>query len=251
MKRCLDLAVCAFFAFAVSLFSTDSGRASDPLIMVYADRPPYYLSLEGGEIGGVVGGPIAKALDAAGIRTEWVWQRFHRQLVTIKRGKPPVCSPGWFKTHARESFAVFSDPVHRDEPQVIVIDAADIDLFPHKTLASLISDPNLRLGTKRGYSYGPYADSLIVRYNPPIDRTGRDIGSLIDLMQEDLFDYTMMAGEEFALFADERAKVGRPIHALSFPDVPPGNRRYLMCSRNIDPAVLEKFNAAFASLNDD
>ena len=221
--------------------------AAEPLQLLYQDRPPYYVSNADGSKGGLVSGPVEKALKAAGIPFTWVARSGKGQMAAIRRGGAAVCSPGWFRKPEREVFAKFSDPVYRDRPQVVITQADNRGVFEHRTLAALFADKGLRFGVKAGYSYGPFADDLIAAQSPPVVRTTQDVGGMVRMLLGRRFDYILAAPEEFESLADRLGIAGEDIAAIEMTDIPPGNARYLMCSKDVTDEIIGKFNTALAA----
>jgi len=175
---------------AVVLAVSTTAFAAEPLQLLFQDRPPYYTSNTDGTKGGLVSGPVEKALTRAGIPFTWVHSSGKGQIETVRRGGEVVCTPGWFKKPEREEFAKFSDPVYRDRPQVVIARTDSRDVFGHRTLA---------------------------------------------------------APEEFESLADRLGIAGEDIAAIEMTDIPPGNKRYLMCSKDVADGIIDRFNEALAA----
>jgi len=221
--------------------------AAEPLQLLYQDRPPYYTSNNDGAKGGLVSGPVEQALKAAGIPFTWVHSSGKGQIETVRRGGEAVCTPGWFKKPEREAFAKFSDPVYRDRPQVVIARTDNRGVFGHRTLADLFADKQLRFGAKTGYSYGPFADDLIQAKKPPMVRTTQDVSGLVRMLLGGRFDYILAAPEEYESLADRLGIASEDIAAIEMTDIPPGNKRYLMCSKDVADGIIARFNAALAA----
>lgn len=242
--------ICRVLAFCGPLAAIPivAAEASDRLTVLYEDRPPYYITNTDGSVGGVVLAPVSAALDAASIEADWVVRSFKRQIEEIKRDANPVCSPGWFKKPEREAFAKFSRPVYRDQPQVVVARSDNARRISHPTLDLLLADSSLRIGVKLGYSYGAYIDGLLAKHHPLTVETSQDIGGMTRMLLGRRFDYLVAAPEEYASLAERLGIAGGDIVSLRMRDVPPGNKRYLMCSRRVDDGILARFNAALSTV---
>ncbi len=230
----------------VAAFPAKNMRA-EPLSLLYDIRPPYYTRDKDGQIGGLVAGLVDRAFVEAGIEVTWERLRFNRQIESIATGQA-ACSPGWFKNPERETFAQFSIPLYRDQPQVIVVETEDAQKFDHPTLSALFQDKDLRFGAKLSYSYGRFIDTLLEVHHPPMKRTAHSVQGLVGLMLQDRFDYTIMSGEEFDNLAVSTGDRDRPFTAISYPDIPPGNDRYLMCANTVDGTILRRFNNAVTKI---
>ncbi len=221
---------------------------ADPLKILYSERPPYYVKKEDGTIGGLVSGPVYHILNQVGIETEWLVTSSKRQLETIRHNRAAVCSPGWFKKPDREVFAKFSLPIYQDKPQVIIMRPADHRLLKHTKVSDLIADPKYRIGVKLGYSYGPFFDDLLTKHSPKTISTAQNLDGMAKMLQGRRFDYFITTPEEFqVLFStDEVASSG--MIDVEFDDIPPGNKRYLICSKSVPDETIEAFNRALVEL---
>ncbi|MCB2100071.1 MAG: transporter substrate-binding domain-containing protein [Rhodobacterales bacterium] len=220
---------------------------AEPLLLVFESRPPYYVLNSAGELDGVVLGPIARALENAGIEFLWVERSSKRQMEDVRRNTGPVCSPGWFKKPERELFAKFSAPVYQDRPQVMVTRPDVVRAMKAKTLAGLFQEGDWSLGVKKGYSYGTYIDELRATTPPRTVETTQDMDGMVRMLLGRRFDYFISTPEELWAFQDRSGDLGDKVVSASFTDIPAGNWRYLMCSQMVDDDILIRFNRGLAA----
>ena len=232
-----------FTSIAVAPIGRQPQAIDRPLKLLYAERAPYHVTQGNGVVGGLVSGPVRKALTRAGIITQWRAVPGKRQIETIRKNQEPVCSPGWFKKPEREAFAKFSDPIYQDRPQVVIIRQADHADFKAKKLTDLFDNKKLIFGVKLGYSYGTYVDQQIATLSPPVQRTPRNVSGMVRMMLGRRFDYMLAAPKEFDAVAD-----GHGIVAVEMTDIPSGNKRYLMCSKSISNDLITRFNEALKAV---
>ena len=218
--------------------------AAEELEILYHHRPPYYALNENGIVSGIVATPINKSLKAAGIPYQWVSRAGNAQLNIIKRGKLFACAAGWFKNPERQKFARYSQPIYRDKPQVVVMRTDSEAVLQHSTQRSLFSDSNFKFGAKLGYSYGAFIDALIEELSPKVMRNTQDSGGMVRMLLGRRFDYFVAAPEEFASLAARLGIAGEDIMSVSLKDIPPGNQRYLMCSRSVPQDLIKQFDVA-------
>lgn len=221
--------------------------ADVPLDILYQDRPPYYVTTAHGIVTGLVAGPVREALDRAAIATTWKVRPGKRQIETIRQNTRAICSPGWFKMPAREAFSKFNDPIHKDRPQLVILLTGDVRALPHQTLADLFKDSTRVFGAKLAYSYCPYVDGLIASTAPRIQHTPQDVSGMVRMLIGRRFDYMLAAGEEFDSLQANQSAAGS-ITGIELSDIPPGNRRYLMCSKSVPDAILARFNTALQDM---
>jgi len=240
-----------YFMSTLSVFSalvSTQAVAADTLKILYEDRPPYYITNDTGTVSGLVLTPVRQALRKANIKPIWVTRSGKRQIADVKLNKEPVCSPGWFKKPARELFAKFSTPVYQDKPQVVILRADNAQRISHTKLEQLFADSTLRGGVKMGYSYGRYIDALRSEFQPTTVETSQNVGGMTRMLLGRRFDYLIAAPEEFQSITDRLGIAGEDIISLKMSDIPPGNKRYLMCSQSVSDDLIKRFNEALASL---
>jgi hypothetical protein len=70
---------------------------------------------------------------------------------------------------------------------------------------------------------------------------------LAKMVAYDRADYMFIDQDDFAVFEQtgELAKLG--MTRVDFQDAPPGLKRYVMCSKKIDDALLDKLNQALGN----
>ena len=193
-------------------------------------------------------GTVTNALAKAGIEARWVKRSSKRQMREVQQNKSAVCSPGWFKKPEREVFAKFSSPVYQDQPQIIVARADKAGDISHTTLKSLFQDNALKLSVKMGYSYGSFIDNMRKQLKPNTVETSQDIGGITRMLLGRRFDYFIAAPEEYQSLAERLGIAGEDIVSLQMRDIPPGNKRYLMCSEKVPDGLLNRFNAGLKGL---
>ncbi len=225
-----------------------SGAADAPLQLLYQDRLPYYTTAADGSVGGLVAGPVSKALRRAGIAVSWKVRPGKRQIETIRNNRAAACSPGWFKKPEREKFAKFSNTIYQDRPQVVIIRTTDLVNFKFSNLAALFAARHHTFGAKLAYSYGGFVDDLIAEVKPKVQRTPQDVQGMVHMLVGRRFDYMLAAQEEFRSLQANLPTVSDGITAVQMKDIPPGNKRYLMCSKKVGDDIMRRFNDALAAL---
>lgn len=234
-----------FFISMVLFVGAISVKAqAETLRIVYQDRLPYYVIDRHGSIGGLVAGPIAQALKKAGIQAQWEKSPAKRQLETIRSNVGSVCSPGWFKKPEREKFAKFSVPVYQDQPQIIVMRTSDHRKLSHDRFEALLADKTYSIGVKKAYSYGTYIDALIALHVPKTVATSQGLVGIMKMLLGKRFDYFITTPEEYQTTFAKDHRSRSDVVAVEFGDIPPGNFRYLMCSKRVDDKSIEAFNKA-------
>lgn len=215
-----------------------------PLQLLVFERPPYYESAPNGSFTGLVAGPVARALERAGVPFTWRPMQPNGHLRTVEANTEPVCAVGWFRTPERAAFSRVSAPIYQDRPQVVLTRADNTRVLAHTALRDLLRDSGLRLGAKLGYSYGPEVDALIESLDTPRSTASQDDMGLARMLLGGRFDYMMTAFEEADVIISAFGAAGEDLIALTLADMPPGNTRHLLCSESVDPETMDRINAA-------
>ncbi len=223
---------------------TQPSRAQDALQLWYLERSPYYVTEADGSVSGIVASPVEAAMNAAGIDRQWKQSPGARQLAEVERGTAFACGVGWFRNPKREAFARFSKPVYRDKPMVALIRADDEKTKAHPTLESLMRDKGLAMGAKNGFSYGGFADGMIEALAPKQVVTSQDHKGMGRMLAKRRFDYLLIAAEEADHVLAQLGPLGEQLTTQELSDFPPGNTRYLMCSKAVPQDLIDRFSQA-------
>lgn len=223
-------------------------HSQSSLQVFYDERIPYAIAEDTGEVRGLTATPVAEAFQKAGIEFEWKKMPFKRQLATIKSNKKQVCGIGWFKKPEREEFARYSKTIYQDKPTTI-LSRKHSDLDQYKSVDQLIKSDSVKLLVKDGFSYGKFLDDLILQEQPTkIVVVGSSNLEMLKMIISGRADYLFVSEEE----AEEIIKsAGFPSDQFTlhqFPDIPPGNNRFLACSKKVSPSSMDQFNQALSTL---
>jgi len=210
---------------------------------IYHHRPPFYID-QGNKP--PTGQLIEKAnilFSRAGVTFDWQRSKAKQVLSSIEQNHQPLCSVGWFKTPERAAYAQFTQSFHQDKGIVALYRQNDERVKAHKTIKSLFSDKALRIGTQQGYSYGPYVDELLKSLSPTRVEI-KKAQYVSAMLTRESYDYIVMNHRIASKNAAESAGGRVSLAIMELDDAPPGNKRYVMCSKKVDPAVIKKINAA-------
>jgi uncharacterized protein (TIGR02285 family) len=219
--------------------------SGEPLEVFYIEKPPYYFSQDGQPRGFLLERSMA-ILQAAGVAYRLESRPNKRIQYELQQGKSAACSIGWFKTEQRESYAWFSAPIHRDAPmQVLTTEPLLKRIAGYADLQALLAS-DLRLGVTDGFSYGALDQSLhAVRQL----KTASTPTQLLHMLAAGRIDYTLIDAQELPFIPGMEDMHDSQLHSISLAGIPAGELRYLMCSRKVDQALLERIDAAIAELN--
>jgi hypothetical protein len=132
-----------------------------------------------------------------------------------------MCTPGWYKLPEREVYARFSIPIHQDPPHVVLAAPHAIAAVrSHKTLNSLLADPNLVMGVVDGLSYGPELDARIAALPRPAMRSGVPPLQMAKLIANRRADYMMIDQDDLSVLEQNHEVSHLGIVRVDFPDPP-------------------------------
>lgn len=216
---------------------------AQPVTVSWRDKPPYYY-LEDGIAKGFMLDYAKEVFAAAGIEAHFVQEPQKRIWSRFADGTRNYCSVSWYRVPEREALAQFSLPVYTDPPHTILVAPAALErVRTHPTLASLMADPVLTLAVIDGVSYGPELD---VRIRQSANQVMRRTVPTTNMLQ------MLAAGRASYLLADRndwnhlraRNKQVASLAQYEVPDLPPGLKRHILCSRDVPAATMERLNQA-------
>ena len=220
-------------------------QAQTPIQLYYFERIPFAVEKSQGEISGLCATPAANAFKKAGIPFEWKKMPFKRQLATIKHNKKKACGIGWFKNPEREEFARFTDAIYQDKPAITIGRKGNQALEQHKDLKNLLKDKNVKLLVKDGFSYGSYIDGLIKQYDPEVVRVVASTNiQMLQMILAGRADYYFSSEEEAEHIIRSAGYEISQFQLQNYSDMPAGNHRYITCSQQVSPEIIDLLNRA-------
>lgn len=218
----------------------------EAVVVYYHERRPYYVTTRR-QVHGLIADRVNWVFKEAGIPYEWHKTPAKRELEMIRGNEQRACAVGWFKTPEREAFARFTLPIYLGTPTMAIARSDNGQVHSGRPLAEILTNRRLRLLRKDGYSYGTFIDDQLKRYTPREVVTTADNLGMIKMIHAHRADFLFIAREEaedLILCSDLPIDDFRIIH---FNDMPPGNKRYLICSRQVDEMTLLRLNRAIKS----
>lgn len=217
---------------------------AQPVTLHYIQRPPYMMA-SGEGLSGLTGGPSYLAFKSAQVPVVVQETPVARQLRYVETNSGQDCMIGMFKKPEREVFAKFTKPVYQDQPQVILTAAANAPRFAaFHSVVDVFNDKSMVLLVKLAYSYGTTLDALITRYQPTVVRTTDENLLMIKSIKLKMSDYMFIAPEEAAVAISAAGFALNDFKQITFKNMPDGEYRHLMCSKNVPDDVIQKLNAA-------
>lgn len=239
----LIAAALALAGLARGAAATDAG----PISVHFHNRPPYMLPLPDGSPGGVTGSIAKAAFAAAGLPVHWMETPAARQLKLIEAGTGRDCGIGWFRNPQREQFARFSAPIYRDLPWAVIV-GPRFALADGSTLDQLLRAPDRKLLVKDLYSYGPELDARIAQFGGEKVTISGDWTQILGMLRLGRADYMFASQEEGQQLLATAGGAAEGLRLVTLADAPPGEYRYLMCSKQVSEAEIAALNTALAGL---
>ena len=229
----------------VLFFISPVVMAQTQVQLYYGERIPYAVTDEHGDVHGLTATPAAKAFKQAGIQFQWKKMPFKRQLATIKANKKMVCGIGWFKKPEREQFSRFTEVIYQDRPSVVIQKKGNGSIAQHIDVGSLLQDKSLKLLVKDSFSYGAYVDEQILKYQPEqIVVVGSSNMQMLQMLLSGRADYFFASEEEAEEMIVSAGLSMSQFQLHNFSDMPAGNNRYIACSQQVTPEMIELLNQA-------
>ena len=231
----------------ISAWLSVANATSAPLTVHFHERPPYYRSITGSPPTGLVADPVVKSFSRLPLAVRYQQTPAKRQLQILRDNQSRDCAIGWFKNAERETWLQYSDPIYQDQPLVVVARRDDQRLAAPLTLKQLFSQPLVWL-KKSGYSYGAAIDQESRRSTISVDERSIDSLSSLHLLIRGRADFVLMAPEEFSQLSAQHSLLREPLQSRTLAESLPGEQRYLICSRQVEPELLQQFNAELKTL---
>lgn len=216
--------------------------AAEPVVSLYfAERPPYQHRQADGQVLGLTAEPAERAFKRAQIPFQWKILSAKRELQMVRDNLEPGCLVGWYKNPEREKFALFSRPIYQEKPPHLIF-RTNFAGADSANFIELLTRHKPRLLVKDGYSYGGYLDQLFVEHKALLVITSEEQLAMVQQIHRGRADIMLFSGDEVGFHAALLARLD--LRARSYPDLPPGEQRYLMCSRQVGPQRMARIDAA-------
>ncbi|MBP1202375.1 polar amino acid transport system substrate-binding protein [Duganella sp. 1411] len=221
-----------------------ASRAQEPLVLYYNERPPYLMGAPDGGVHGLTADPATAAFAGAGVPTHWMRVPSNRQLALLQEGGQR-CAVGWFRNAERERYAKFSRPIYQDLPLVAIV-RDDFVFRGAATLQRLVSTRNLVVLVKEKYSYGGYVDDALANTRPTRISTTAESVVMMAMIGAHRADLMFLASEEADYLLQLAELRDKRLRVLRLLDVPTGERRHIMCSKDVSDDIMQRLDKEIA-----
>ncbi|HWW71317.1 MAG TPA: transporter substrate-binding domain-containing protein [Duganella sp.] len=217
-------------------------RAQEPLVLYYNERPPYLMSAPDGGVHGLTADPATAAFADAAVPARWMRAPSNRQLALLQEGGRR-CAVGWFRNAERERYAKFSRPIYRDLPLVAIV-RDDFAFRGEATLQQLLAMRGLMVLVKEKYSYGGYVDDALAKARPARISTTTESVVMMAMIAAHRADLMFLAPEEADYLLQLAELRDKGLRVLRLPDVPTGESRHIMCSKDVSDDIMRRLDKA-------
>lgn len=218
-----------------------------PIVVAWRDKPPYHYNENGIEKGFLL--LRAKQIfSQAEVPAVFVETPAKRIWHSFEYGKRDFCSIGWYRLPERELVAQFSHVFHVDPPQVLLVSPKALPAIQaQQTVTELLADPNISLGVIDGVSYGPVLDQLILYSANRVEHPTVSPTNLMRMIAANRLDYMFADKADWQYLRSREAGLEN-LTEYHFDDLPAGLERFIVCSKDVSSAVMDKLNHAIDTL---
>lgn len=212
----------------------------------FNSKPPLFFFENGKAVGDVVE-VVRQACTLAGLKCGFVDLPFQRAMLFLENQRPGFAALGFSKTPEREKFVKFSEPVWLDASPVLLVRAADESAFrQYSSLADLVNRSPYVFGGKSGNVYP--IDAQLRGLGTRDRRFSAEANRFPLLLISNRFDFMLMYPAEISLALQASGVLPSAVTVVTYPDMPSGAERFLLFSKNTEPEILKKVNAALKEL---
>ncbi len=211
------------------------------LTVAWRNKPPHQY-LEDNVEKGILLERAKQVFREAQLPARFVEEPAKRIWNNFRIGSKNYCSIGWYRLPEREALVQFSTIFHTDPPHTLLVSPGAVALVSaHKTLASLLTDESLTLGLVDGVSYGPELDALILHSHNRIERSTTSPMVMANMIGANRASFMFIDREDWEYLHD-REKSMQGTTQIDLKGMPQGLDRYIVCSKDVPAAKMQKIN---------
>lgn len=236
----------ALLALGISLLGALSASAQETITVAWRDKAPYHYR-ENGVAQGFLLLRAQQVFARAAIPAVFIEEPAKRIWHDFEYGRKSFCSIGWYRLPEREQLAQFSRPLHVDAPQTLLVSPKALPAIQaYPSFAALLRDPTISMGVIDGVSYGPTLDAQIAHSANQVHHATVSPTSLMQMVAANRVDY-MLADQADWQYLRSRASGLEKISEYHFRDLPPGLERFIACSKDVAPDLMQRLNQAISA----
>lgn len=215
--------------------------------MAWRDNPPYNYTEHGVEKGFLLARG-KQIFEQAHVPAQFVVEPTKRIWAKFRVGTPNYCSLGRYRLPEREVSMQYSLPIHIDPPRVVLLSApAARQAHKYSKVTELLADPSLSLGMTDGGSFGVQIDDMLKSAATKVERRTVESPLMMKLLAADRVSFVF--ADRYAWFyLKQHDPAAHEIVVREFPDMPAGQKRYLVCSKDVAPELMQRLNNVIKSM---
>lgn len=216
----------------------------EPLTIYYLERVPYYSTQDDGTARGLIADRVRLVFEKANIPIRWESLPAKRHMLYLHNNRGKFGTIGWYKTEDRLKYAKYSEPIYQNKTRIALARKDNKKMVSGLLLGEVLANPHLTLLLKSGYSYGTYIDDAIAQFKPNRKEVTTDSVGMIKLIHGRRYDYFFTSEEEVEALIPTAGYLMEEFQFIHFSDAPPGLKRYILYSTNVDDALIHAVDAA-------
>ena len=238
--------IASLLLLSISISLLPSARAQE-ITVAWRDNPPYNFVEQDKEKGFLLARG-KRIFEQAHVPAHFVLEPTKRIWAKFRVGTPMYCSLGRYRIAEREPIMQYSLPIHIDPPRIVLASpVAAEQVGRHATLVSLLGDPALAMGMSDGASFGTELDAMLANAGAKVERRTVESPLMMKLLAANRVSFVIVDRVAWQYWRmHDPAALGVVPH--DFPDMPAGQKRYLVCSKDVPPAVMNRLNGAIKSM---
>jgi len=231
-----------------SIFLTSQNTlAQETMTVAWRIKPPHQY-LENGVEKGILLERAKQVLSTAQIAHRFVEEPAKRIWSNFSGGTKNYCSFGWYRIAEREALVQFSEIFHTDPPHTLLVSpAAAKQVAAHRTLKSLMSDPNLTLGVVDAVSYGPELDAMFATTKNKVVRSTTLPMIMARMVAANRASYMLIDREDWEYLKEKEESLSQTTQ-MDLQGMPSGLNRYIVCSKDVTVEHMRKINTALLKI---
>jgi polar amino acid transport system substrate-binding protein len=234
------IALCAVF--------TAPAAGQELVTVAWRIKPPHQY-LENGIGKGLLLERARLIFEKAGIPVKFVEQPAKRIWNNFTEGMSNYCSFGWYKVPERESLVHYSRAFYADPPHTLLVSPASLpQVSKYRGIQEIMGDPGLTLGLLEAVSYGKQLDQFIRNSQNKLEYSAASPMIMARMVAANRVSYTLIDQADWS-YLKERETSLRVGSSLTVQDMPPGENRYVVCSKDISSTRMTRINAAIQQVN--
>lgn len=240
----MKTAAAVLLALSASAFQAASAQE---ITVAWRDNLPYNFIEQGAEKGFLLARG-KRIFEQAQVPARFTMESPRRIWAKFKAGTPKYCSLGRYRIAEREALMQYSLPIQIDPPRIVVASPqAAEQVQAHATLASLLGDPALTVAVHGSASFGTQIDALLASPNTRVERRTIELPLMTRLLAANRASFAIVDRYAWQYWSthDPAAK---SLVAHEVSDMPAGQKRYLVCSKDIPADVMHRLNTAIRAL---